>query len=521
MSTKIRYGLIGLILLALALRLHDFFFGSFQADEALFASLARLIAVFRDPLLQNQLVDKPPLLFYLQALFYPLLGPVVQAARLPNLIASIFLVPLSFVLTWRLYRQEATSFMVALLIALSPLVIQYSATAYIDPLLITLLTLTLVIVARNSPVNSLRINRTSEQNNGQDQHGSTGAANHDFAPWAAGLVFGLALAAKYQAILYLPLIIGLVLINQWRRRQWLQGFSAFAGVLAILLLWDFAQDGKLSLLGNQWRSIGGLRFIWSYELTGRLDQLMQNWISIFPYPAFMITVVVGTPVFIDSFFRRRNRSAAVDLLLLLFALGYFLLHWLVAIPIWSRYVLLVSPILIILFVRLVVKLARFSTGLVDNRTTTRFAAASLSWLLLAVLLLVALGPAWNARNGDLKLSDYEQLDGSVEGIADFLSESSSGTVLYDHLYSWRWRYFLFDSETYVSWFANVQTLANDLAVFGRDGTPRYIALPNNETAQPIIRAVNDAGFQLESVIVQGLGENADVSLFQIVAGKDN
>ncbi|MCA9929638.1 MAG: glycosyltransferase family 39 protein [Anaerolineales bacterium] len=140
--------LVVLTLLTAVFRIHALFANSFHADEALFASWARLIAVWRDPLLQTVAVDKPPLLFYAQALFFPLLGPVEWAARLPNLIASILLVPLVAVWVWRWYRDGKTAVFAAALVALSPLHIQFSATAFTDPLLTTLLVGALLVSGR-------------------------------------------------------------------------------------------------------------------------------------------------------------------------------------------------------------------------------------------------------------------------------------------------------------------------------------------------------------------------------------
>ncbi len=93
------------ILAAFALRLPGLFANTFSADEALFATWARYIATWRDPLLLTQLVDKPPLAFYLQALFFPFFGPVEWAARLPNFIAGLLLIPLTVRLYRRLYRS--------------------------------------------------------------------------------------------------------------------------------------------------------------------------------------------------------------------------------------------------------------------------------------------------------------------------------------------------------------------------------------------------------------------------------
>ncbi|RMG96345.1 MAG: glycosyltransferase, partial [Chloroflexi bacterium] len=78
-----QWALLGVVWITAVFRFRALFANTFHADEALFASWARLIAVWRDPLLVTQAVDKPPLLFYLQAVFYPLFGPVMWAARLP------------------------------------------------------------------------------------------------------------------------------------------------------------------------------------------------------------------------------------------------------------------------------------------------------------------------------------------------------------------------------------------------------------------------------------------------------
>ncbi|HID54780.1 MAG TPA: hypothetical protein EYP41_22425, partial [Anaerolineae bacterium] len=151
-----RWTLVGLVLLAFFLRLRGLFANTFHADEALFASWARLIAVWRDPLLVTQPVDKPPLLFYLQALFYPLQGPVEWAARLPDFIASLLLVPLTAVFARYLERESQVSqisqifsgpLMAAAFVAFSPLTIQFSATAFTDPLLTFWLTASLAALA--------------------------------------------------------------------------------------------------------------------------------------------------------------------------------------------------------------------------------------------------------------------------------------------------------------------------------------------------------------------------------------
>ena len=113
--------LSGLVWVAAFIRFRGLFANRFHLDEALFSSWARLIAVWQDPLLVTQTIDKPPLIMYLQALFFPLVGPVEWAARLPNFLASMLLVPLAALLAWRLYHEAGTAVLAALLIVLSPL----------------------------------------------------------------------------------------------------------------------------------------------------------------------------------------------------------------------------------------------------------------------------------------------------------------------------------------------------------------------------------------------------------------
>ena len=76
---------------------------------------------------------------------------------------------------------------------------------------------------------------------------------------------------------------------------------------------------------------------------------------------------------------------------------------------------------------------------------------------------------------------------------------SYGTVLYDHWYSWHWRYQLFDGRVYVSWFPHADALLADLAAFGGSGAARYMALPRDGSAAPVARRLSEAGYRLVAV----------------------
>lgn len=462
MPHRTQLWLLGLVAGASTLRFNALFANRFHADEALFASWARLIAVWRDPLLQTQPVDKPPLLFYLQALFYPLLGPFEWSARLPNLAASLLLVPLVGALAWHLYHDEVTAVISAALVTLAPLAVQFSATAFLDPLLTTLLVAALLAAVVRRP------------------------------GWA-GIWLGLALATKYQAVLVVPLLAGVAALHGWQRRDVVGGLAGAAPVLLLLAAWELARSGQFDLFSAQMGNFGGVRPSSSWELWPRLVAWLGQWRLMFGTPlAALLLVTVG----LTTFRTRRNWSQAtvVDTLLFLFIFGYAALHWLLAIPVWDRYLLPLLPLVALLLARTASFLwswLRARTGLLTAR--------ALATMGVAFLLLAQVPAAWAARSGHFPLGSSPTADGGAASIAQFLAEMPYGTVLYDHWYSWQWRYHLFDKRVYVSWFPHPAALAEDLTAFGGGADARYVALPDTAVSLPVRRAITAAGFQLRPV----------------------
>ncbi len=450
------------------------FANSWQADEALFATWAREIAIWRDPLLQMQPLDKPPLLFYLQAFFYPLFGPVEFAARWPNWIASLLLVPLTGILAWKLYRRPGTAVLAAALLALFPLAIQFSPTAFIDPLLTFLLIAALTAVASQKPA------------------------------WA-GFLFGLALATKYQAVLFLPLLLALGWLFGWRLARWGRWLAGLLPPLMALFAWEAARSGTFLLWQNQISNFGGVRLSWSWEMAPRFWAWVDLWqtavsplIFYLLIPAFIWFTAQHLRPQTKPSAPLRLRAEKTDRLLLIFVLAYGLFHWLWAIPVWDRYLLPLLPLLALL-------LARFLSLVVPGMgrkilAKPRWFAPCLALDYGAFIILLLLTPtAWEARNGRTPLGSFPQADQGAAQIAAVLADAPYGTVLYDHWFSWQWRYHLFDKRVFVSWFPHGDALATDLAAFGQSDSPRYLALPNTAVAQPIIRTVQEAGFTLTAV----------------------
>lgn len=477
-----RLWLVVIILSGAFVRLPGLFANSFHGDEALFATWARLIAVWRDPLLNSQLVDKPPLLFYSQAFFYPLMGtPEPWVARLPNYIASLLLIPLVGVLSWRLYRHWLPALAAALFIALSPFTVQFSATAFTDPLMTALVTGSLLAVVTAAP-----------QARG---------------PLLGGVLLGLAVATKYQALLFVPLVAALAWMQGWSRSRWWRWLVGVVLPIVTSLLWVAVRDGPV-LWAVQQQNYGALRPAWSWELWPRLEEWAQLWGIMFGSPVLGFAILLALPVFLALLIYDRDWPAAYDQLLLLFIIGYVELHWFLAIPIWDRYLLPLAPLAACLLGQFGTRVIAFigpALGAESRVRLLRIAA-------LLVLLVLLVPPALGARQGTFPVGGQPDADSGAELVAGVLYDAPYGTVLYDHWYSWQWRYYLLDRGVHVNWFSHPVALAEDLEVFGKEGS-RFVALPANEMALPVKDAVAGVGYELVPVEAAG-----DIVLYHIKSG---
>jgi 4-amino-4-deoxy-L-arabinose transferase-like glycosyltransferase len=487
----IRWLVIFVILAGVALRVRGLFANGFHDDEALFAAWARTIAVWRDPLLMQQTVDKPPLLFYVQAVFYPLLAtPAPWVARLPNLIASILVLPLTATLVYRIYKDQLALLVAVLFVAFSPLAIQFSATAFTDPLLTCLLVAAMVATVTAGT------------------RSAAGLTSATRAAFFAGMLMGFAAATKHQAWLFLPLIVGLALLGRWRRRVWLAWVAGLFLVLTALLLWDVAQGDGISVWAAQLRSYGGLRLAWSWELWPRLESWAALWGMLVGSPVLAFLIVLALPAVLALIIYHQDWPTAYDQLFVLFLIAAGALHWFVAVPVWDRYLLPIVPLAGLLLGRFLARVLDF----VEPGLPPLLARRLVSPLAVLALGLLLVPSAVAARAGKFPVGGSPRAGAGAAEIAATLAEAPYGTVLYDHWYSWQWRYYLFDSRVYVSWFPHAAALVEDLLAFAGDGPARYIALPQGAQAKPVARVVEEAGFRLEEVAAVG-----NIILYEVFA----
>ncbi len=495
---KLWAGAGAILCLAFALRVPLLDGPRFHPDEALFASFARSIAVWRDPLLAAAPVDKPPLLFYLQALCYPFLGPREMAARLPNLFASLLTVALTFAAARSLFpvihsaprrnRNRAVPLLAALLIALSPLAVAFGPTAFTDSLMVMW------------------------------GMAAVAAAAGGRAAWA-GLWLGLGLATKYQAILFLPLVAGILILLPGRgdRRGWTRPVIGLLLSAAGVAVWDLARSGRISLLAAQMAGYGGVRSIHPDQLWPRLMEWASLGKFMFGPPGFnllLLSASLAWPFWLLTH-RSSIRPSIPGILLFGWLLAFFALNWWLTISIWDRYLLPAVPVAALLVGWWANKAGglpldlwqRYLLPTVQSNKIRvkaslrrrRISFVSVSYHILPIVLLAALLPAGSsAASGALPVGgDHGTFDG-IDQVADFFADHPYGTVLYDHWLSWELRYYMFDSRVYVSWFASPTTLTTDLRAFGST-SPRYLVIPSWESSLPAIEAVGAAGYDLDCV----------------------
>lgn len=441
---------VALLLLAALLRTHALAQPArFHPDEAHYMSFARSAAVNGAWLLPGPL-DKPPLTIYANALalaFFvvaPDASGVLQldvhhgefAGRLFATWASLLSVALGVVIARRLWRDGRAAWLAGLLLALSPMLLAFSPTAFMD---VPMLLLALLAWA-------LRLTHR---------------------PRLAGLAWGLAFAAKPQALFFLPLLfIG-------PRGPTLQGGRRFivgaALPLLALFIWDAARpETSFFALG----------------LTNNAPQAAPDWLDQmarwFSFGGWLLG---------DA------RLSATWLLIGLLGVwrrpgpGRWLLAWALALTllltlgdrIYDRYLLLLLPALALL------------AG-VGGTWLLRHLRVGLP--LLALLLTLGFIPAWDAVWLALPIGGDRGENAQIDELADALNALPLASVIYDRWLGWSLDYYMgqWSNKRRVH-YPTPQALATGALALPEQGT-RYLVAPQREDYAPYLEALRVAGFAI-------------------------
>ena len=478
----VRWTLVALVLLALALRLPPLLANRFHPDEALYGYWGLLIALGKDPGLVDVPVYKPPLLPYLIAGTQGLFCKSEFAVRLPGLVSGVLTVPLVAALAHTLYRDRWTTVTATACAALSPFAILFSATAFTDPPMVMLGLAACLAAARHRP------------------------------GWA-GLLAGLSFATKQTGLAWLPLILLLQAADAQSpisiTKPLLSVIGHWALVIGLVFIWDAMRmaRGAEGFWSLGVTGYGGLRFIWPQEVETRLWGWLELARYLFVSPVANGALLIGLPGLVWHALRNRTQKALIDLLFVSFLLAYFFLHWLWAFPVWDRYLLPLAPILAILLGRI----AALSTSCLQR--TFRHLPFAICHLLFAIFLAF---PAWNATaHSHYPIGgDHGAYDG-IDQVAAFLNSQPEGTVVYQHWLGWEYDYYLFDGPISLAYWPTPAWLVQDVMVFGAR-SPRYITFPAWESPTRVEQALAEASYRLNPVLTTARRDGASsFTIYQI------
>jgi hypothetical protein len=360
-------------------------------------------------------------------------------------------------------------------VVLSPFAVVFSGTAFPDPLMVALGLVACVAAARGRP------------------------------RWA-GLLAGLSFAAKQTGLVWLPLLI-LVRFARFDshdagRRFPFSVVGPWTLVVALAFGWDAARvsHGATSFWQMGVVGYGGLRLVWPQELWPRL----QGWFGLIRYlfasPMINVSLLVGVPVLVSIGVVRHPgaRDSLADILLAFFVLFYFLFHWVMALPIWDRYLLPIVPILAVLL------------GRVGRRAASQLSFLSSSWRagVVGLLLMIFLSvPAFQASASRYPIGQERAAYEGVESVFSFFARLPEGSVVYHHWLGWQYHYALWDAPVYLAYWPNPAWLVRDVEVFGR-GEPRYIVFPEWESSARVEHHLDAIDYGLDPVMTAARSNGA-------------
>ncbi len=485
MANKQHFGIVALLLLAAVLRLHAL--GQdvrFHPDEALFVTFARQAAVQGDWLLHGSL-DKPPLTIYVNALaltafgITPLSNGVLTldsragefAARIPGIFASLLLVAVMVALAKQLYPVDKkaitlTSYIVSLLLALSPLAVAFSATAFTDGLMLLCVVLALWMASRRHWL------------------------------WA-GIWLVLGFWCKQQALLYVPLVIVIGWLCERRIGHSLSLAKALRVILPIVLgvvmlfLWDGARGQETSMWTLATVNNDPGRLV-------RLDELLPRLAEWWHYGQYLfgagfltaVLVVIAVVGLVNRWRISLSNDGCIDVVLAAYVIGYMLVHWLVAINIYDRYLLLILPPIGLLVARGIHSLTQSLNGLKTKG------------LLVIILLVICLPTAWASSEDKLPIGGDGGQHNGIEQVADYLNNQRLGAIVYDHWLGWELGYYMGTwSDKRRVYYPTPEALASD-AVLQADVAPRYFVVPDWADAREWLNVLRKANFKVTETYYQ-------------------
>ena len=329
--------LIAIILLGVAFRLSVFSTHDFHCDEGLHGSYVLDIATKDDWRFRSDDVDRPPVFFYVTAPFVKVLGNHVNVIRLPNFMGSVASIFLIYLICIKLFNRR-TALWASFLLAVSPYNIVFGPTVFIDVLMSFFILWSFYLLC---------VDKT----------------------FLSGIVFGLALGTKQPAVMAVPVFISFSILlfwknnNQFNIKLYLKKYSKWIyGCLIILVLvfvWSaLCQRPRFGMLG---KAFSHQSSVFTLDLGSFFERIRQWWQYIkltFNSIPLNILFILSIPLLvynsISLFFNiefRRKLEIIADIILILFVYTHILLFVMFQFKVYDRYLLLISPFMIIVLAR--------------------------------------------------------------------------------------------------------------------------------------------------------------------------
>ncbi len=434
-------------------------------------------------------MDKPPLVIYLLAALFRLAGfdgqapldpqRLILAGRLAALLASSISLALLWLVARHVYGPRVALGALALF-ALSPLAVQLSPTLFTDPWLVLWMLLGLWAALKR------RV-------------------------WLAGIACGLAYATKQQALLFMPLLLAVLLLEQRRpiapsllqvlssRRlawRWLNGFALVA---VAVLWWDSLRwQWMPSYWDRSAQTYGGV----ALALDAGLPQRLAQWGELLGYGlGWPLWLALGALVSWAVLIRRDHLAPArggprwFDALLVVFSASYLLLHVATNLAPWDRYLLPLLPLLAVLLARS----AFWAWDAIGDRMQP---AGRAGWARTAAAGGMALGllyAGYTASFARLPLGEGGAYDGVQQVAASVRTAGSPGAILYHHWLGWHYNFYLYAAPVELRWWQDPPDLARKVAA--NPGPRQLIAFPAGRGQEDVRAALAAVGLALSPVLV--------------------
>ncbi len=445
-------------------------------DEALYAFWARHWLENRDPLFLAHWIDKPPVYLWLQSLSLYTFGPQAASARYVNILATSLLSLGLGSFAWQQWGRSVACLCFFLTVA-NPLVLAYGPTGLTDPVCVLAGIMACLLAW-------------------QQRCG------------AAGVALAISIFAKQSGLLYLPLAAGTMWLfrsSHWRRDTglWMRGLLSVA---LPILIWDGI---RMIWAPSFWYAgfdhYAPLRFVPVTDLGPRLTAWMplyrSLWGSWLGWAAWGLLVLAAGRIKLHAPWCAEDRWIG---LVLVWSIGYALLHWLLTFNPWPRYLLPLVPGLILSTVWAV---------------HTGWPAAHARWqqallLLLLLLLLLAVITGWgDGWHGTLpEMQDNAGLAGLPDALEQLRTVAPAQSVILHRELSWHFLFYLFDYPAPVRiWFADAAQLAELVAMQPADTAIFQLRLSRDavQTAA-IAAALQTAGYH--PVLCR---QEAEVGIYEI------